>query len=510
MADPWWQQVGLAAPPRLADAAQRPGAGLFDLLQIALLEHGTAMEVAEIAARLDALGVASPRTDLAIALVKAWHGLPPVRRQLDGRLAIDVEYRWLRLVPRQLGLVPELATTAAKVADQPPVAPPPTVPISPDECTALLACNGLASLSDVRVVAAILEAQGSPMTLAAINAILLAATGGQRRRRPIAAERLHTWREQLVQVQLESSLSLSDNSGLLMDMRADVRARAYVLLRAQERERRGVALRASLRVTATQAVHAKATATTPLRRLVVRAYPEEGMPQALSVLDIAAHAITTVISASIPEMAALLERADLIVGLEPDRTLAALGFERRSVDLTRHARTRRLNRRGRTLHITTAQLISASVGISRPLYVASTMRGYLAECRETALRRRLESDVKALAAFYRYGRLHGGVRLRWGFLDESKLVEWPGSPGDSLHAIVASARAIDAPIDIVTGSAPGWTEPWSRAVRGRPTIDYHVLRMMTQQGIQIFERNEIQAARLCAPDLQRPTSSLEP
>ncbi len=509
MADPWWQQVGLTAPPRLAEAAMRPGASLFKLLQIALLEQGTAMEVAEIAERLDALGVTSTRTDLPTALVKAWHGLPPVRRQLDGRLAIDVEYRWLRHIPRQLGLVPELVTTATKVAEQSPVSPPPSVPISPDECAALLACNGLASLSDVRVVAAILEAHGSPMTLSAINALLVAATGGRGKRSPIAAERLHNWREQLVQVQPESSLRLSDDPGLLMGMRAAVRVRAYVLLREQEQKRRTAAWRSSLQVPSPQAVHAETAAATPLRTLVVRAYPDKGTPQALSVLDIAAHSITTVIAASVPAMAALLERADLIVGLEPDRTLAALGLERRCADLTRHARTRRLNRQGRTLRITTAQLISASVGISRPLYVASTMRAYLAEGRETALRRRLESDVKALAAFYRYGRLHGGVRLRWGFLDESRPVEWPGSPGDTLHTIVAAAKAINAPIDIVTGSAPGWAEPWSRAVRGQPTIDYHVLRLLTMQGQQVFERNEIQAARLCTPDLQGPTSSLD-
>lgn len=46
------------------------------------------------------------------------------------------------------------------------------------------------------------------------------------------------------------------------------------------------------------------------------------------------------------------------------------------------------------------------------------------------LERRLESDLKSLAAYYRYGILHGGVRLRWGFLDEMVPVDW-SQPGDA-------------------------------------------------------------------------------
>jgi hypothetical protein len=389
--------------------------------------------------------------------------------------------------------VPEARIGARNVAEEPPLAPPPTVPLSREECAALLACNGLASLSDARAIAAILEAHGWPMTLAAINAILGSATGGWGRRRQIAPERLRGWREALVVVNPGASLSLSDDQDLLMGMRTAIRLRAYVLLREQERHRQSAVRRTSRPPAAT----VQAEAAAPLRRLVVRAYPAEGLPRALSVLDPAAHAITTVVDASIPAMAALLAGADLIVGLEPERSLAALGLERRYADLTRHPHTRQLNRRGRTQRITTAQLITATVGISRPLYDPAAMRRYLAEDAITQLRRRLESDVKALAAFYRYGRLHGDVRLRWGFLDERRPVEWPGSPGDPLQAMVAAASAADAELDVVAGSAPGWTDPWSRAKRGRATLDHHALRLHTRQGLQVIPRAEIQAVRVC-------------
>jgi hypothetical protein len=497
MAAAWWQMAGLTGPPSVADAVLRPRVSLFQLLQIALLEQGEPMAEETIAQRLAALGVSSERTDLVTALVKAWHGLAPVRRLPDGRLGIDPNDAWLSRLPWRLGLVPFEQARTRTVAEEPPIAPPATVQISQQECDALLACNGLAGLSDVRVVAAILEAHGSAMSLDAINSILRSATGGRGGRSELAPKRLAAWREPYVLVQPGASLRLGEDPRLLMAMREDVRKRAYVLLRQQEKTRQAEAWRASRHQAASAAVRTEAASTSPLRRLVVRAYPGEGLPRALSVLDPVKHVITTLIDASTAAMAAILADADLVVGLEPESTLAALGLERRTADLSRHPRTRQLNRRGRSLRISTAQLISASVGISRPLYNPAVMRRYLADGSETALRRRLESDVKALAAFYRFGRLHGFVRLRWGFLDELRRVEWPGSPGDPLHALVQAAVESNAEIEVVSGSAPGWAEPWSRAMHGRPSLDYHSLRLQTRQGLQDLPRQEIQAVRLC-------------
>ena len=45
------------------------------------------------------------------------------------------------------------------------------------------------------------------------------------------------------------------------------------------------------------------------------------------------------------------------------------------------------------------------------------MREYLRSGADTKFRRRLEADAKSLYGLYQYGRLHGCVRLRWGFLD---------------------------------------------------------------------------------------------
>jgi hypothetical protein len=135
------------------------------------------------------------------------------------------------------------------------------------------------------------------------------------------------------------------------------------------------------------------------------------------------------------------------------------------VDIGPPQKTRQLNRAGRKLKITPELLISGSTGISRPLGDPARITEYLASDQQTKLRRRLESDVKSLYAFYHYGHLHRRVRLQWGFLDESLGVDWahPGDP--SLHGILEECRENGGLVDIVSGSAPGWNDPWSRAVR---------------------------------------------
>jgi hypothetical protein len=137
----------------------------------------------------------------------------------------------------------------------------------------------------------------------------------------------------------------------------------------------------------------------------------------------------------------------------------------RLVDLKPPQKTRRLNRQGRTLTITPELLIPSSTGMSHPLGDPAKIAAYLAAGDFTKLARRLESDVKALFAFYQYGVMHRCVRLRWGFLNDILPVDWavPGDP--SLYEALQEYRATSQPVQIVWGSAPGWSDPWSRARR---------------------------------------------
>ena len=50
--------------------------------------------------------------------------------------------------------------------------------------------------------------------------------------------------------------------------------------------------------------------------------------------------------------------------------------------------------------------------------------------------RRIESDVKALFAYYRHGVHHGHVRLRWGLIDEVFGVDWALPDDERLHQVL--------------------------------------------------------------------------
>ena len=91
------------------------------------------------------------------------------------------------------------------------------------------------------------------------------------------------------------------------------------------------------------------------------------------------------------------------------------------------------------------------------------MRRYLHGGEQIKLRRRLEADAKSLYALYQYGRLHGAVRLRWGFLDEMIPAPWVHHDEPTLYHLMAQAHRLRVPLEVVTGSAPGWATPWSRA-----------------------------------------------
>jgi hypothetical protein len=122
---------------------------------------------------------------------------------------------------------------------------------------------------------------------------------------------------------------------------------------------------------------------------------------------------------------------------------------------------------------------------------------YLARSEWTKLRRRLEADLKSLYALYEYSRLHGAVRLRWGFLDELLPAPWvhPDEPG--LHALERSALAMNVPLEVVVGSAPGWAEPWSRVRLAHVVQDDSGWRtwLVDEGGFPIDEA-EVQLARL--------------
>jgi hypothetical protein len=175
--------------------------------------------------------------------------------------------------------------------------------------------------------------------------------------------------------------------------------------------------------------------------------------------------------------------------------------DHRLAELGPPQKTRQLNRRGRTLAITMPLLVQGSCGISRPFGDPRTLREYLHAGADTKLRRRLEADMKSLFALYQYGRVHGAVRLRWGFLDEMLPAPWVHRDEPTLHDLLKAAYQRGVPLDVVVGSAPGWADPWARARRAYPAADAWgwPSRLADEDGYEI-PRAEVQLARLAAGD----------
>ncbi len=236
-----------------------------------------------------------------------------------------------------------------------------------------------------------------------------------------------------------------------------------------------------------------------MRRVLIHAFPAS-RPEGVVLVDVGRREIDTNLGAEIIEAGQKLADYDVIAALQVRPLLRALDFEpgeRRLAELGPPKKTRRLNKRGRTLKITTSLLVQSSCGISRPCGDEKVLRRYLRERTRARLRRRLEADAKALLALYQYGRLHGAVRLRWGFLDEMSPAPWVHRDEPVLYNLMSRAHELGVPLEVVIGRAPGWTDPWARAERAYVEKDESDWRLwlVDEEGFPIDEIN-VQLARL--------------
>ncbi|KYF74056.1 hypothetical protein BE11_05510 [Sorangium cellulosum] len=387
-----------------------------------------------------------------------------------------------------------------------PFVPGDDVPLSTEEVEAAFRGRSVTSLPWIRQAAAVLDARRTPMTAAEIETFLAGLT----RHREKLGPRDGPGPSDLFITDENGRLTLNPVAPGLVAMRRAVRGLPPAVLVQRSRSQptaweegcvvRRVEPDAEGRRNAEIGEIARMA-----RRAVLRVVPSAADPQAVAVLDVGRRSIQTFLGRDVAKLAGLLERFDVIVGLHIRDTLRALGFDAdrcQVVDLEPPQKSRRLNRAGRMLQITPELLIAGTTRIRRPLGEPERVGRYLSEGEHWRLARRIESDAKALHAFYQYGVLHGAVRLRWGFVDEMLATDW-ALPGDvSLHQRLKSAYEKDAAVDLVVGTAPGWTDPWWRAHRVR-IVDVRFPEVVTtrdERGVKLpVPTHEIQAIRV-APD----------
>ena len=99
--------------------------------------------------------------------------------------------------------------------------------------------------------------------------------------------------------------------------------------------------------------------------------------------------------------------------------------------------------------------------------------------------------------------MHGYVRLRWGFLDEVLPVAWVHPNDPKLDALKKAALESDSLLQVVAGSAPSWSDPWSRAYLAKVVSSdnraWNANVVEIASGLVIDDR-EIQRARIAKCD----------
>lgn len=489
-ANSYCEQLGIAVPS-LAAVRAHPAANTYSLLIVTLLQHGRPMTLAEVAVEFAAAGVVSHVDDAYFSLKRCRPARPPIYR--DGDLyALDPHDHELDLWTFRLGLRPPRV-------QRPAPAPPPPRPHATQRLSiaeldeAWKNDASLDSWSAQRIALAILDAHDRPMAPDDVVAFVSARTKWHRL---VAGPTTFRRTGAAVAIDADGSWSIVQGASELLMARDAVRD-------AIERSRRypridSEAIEAGRRAyERRRAAHAAELAA--LRRVIVHAFPTRS-PRAVVLVDVDQRELTTLIGDELSKVGALLERYDMLCGVDIRGTLRALAIdpgERRLAEIGPPQKSVRVGSSGRTLKITTEMLIQGSCGINRPLGDAKKLRAYLAQGQIDKLAARLESDAKALFALHEYGKVHGCVRLRRGFLDEVFAAPWHHRDEPTLDNLKREAIDLSMGLVAVVGHTPDWDDPWSRAqrlevVRGQREYD---LLLFDEIGRYVDDR-DVQLARL--------------
>jgi hypothetical protein len=353
-----------------------------------------------------------------------------------------------------------------------------------------------ADWSAQRVAICVLDATGRAMRPDEVLAFVrLRARGSQ-----ISADSARYWRTgAAIRVRSDGSWELDREHDAVRAARQAAGARIAVERRRAE-GRPDPAVLAANRRSYERRRRAHAERLAGMRRALLHAFPAK-RPEALVLLDVGRREVTTWLGDEIAAARERLAPYEIIAAVGVRELLRALQFDpgtRRLGELGPPQKTWRLDSRGRTLRITTPMLVKGSCALGRPFAEQALLRTYLREAQHTRLRRRLEAEAKSLFAYYQYGRLHGAVRLRWGFLDEWIPAPWVHRDEPTLNDVMAEAHVKRAPLDVVLGSAPGWADPWARARRAHVAKEAPPgWRMwLVDEGGHPIERADVQLARL--------------
>lgn len=482
-------------PPALESAREHSAATPYSLLIVALFERGGPMTLEEVAARFAEASIA-PADEALRSLKRCRPARAPVYRHGD-HYELDPYDRDADLWLFRLGLRPPRVPRMRLVKPKRPPLPDASVAITKDELREAFTDGSLSSWSAQRLALAILDSHGRRLAAHEVVAVM----NGLTKYHPLREEAARYWRRgAAIQTTECGYWTMEANHAAVKSMRTAVRLRIESS-RSHETTRHDPVHHAVVKRRIDKDRKKRAQELAQLRRALLYGFPAGQRPlAAVVVVDVATRVINTYVGEDLGHMPARLESYDLMMGEGIRPLLRRLGFDpgiRRLIDLGPPQKRLTLNRSGRTLAITNELLVRSSCGISRPFGDLEQMWRYFTSGQESKLRRRLEADAKSLFALYQYGHLHGGVRIRWGFLDEWIPAPWRYEAEPGLYEIEQQSHETGRALEAVLGSAPGWSDPWSRVHRLRVVREqdgFH-FTILDEDGLRV-EARAIQLVRL--------------
>lgn len=494
--NPWCDILGIAVP-RLEDAARSRDANWYGLLLAALLERGAPLTLAEVAARFETAGIA-PAAWALVSLKRCKPGRAPVYRDGD-RYALDPYDDETDLWAFRLGLKPAHVPALRATRPDPGPLPAPGTPLTAAHLDEAWREGTPPNWSALRLAICVLDAHGRAMRPEEVVAFVDA----KGRSHQLRADSATYWRRgAAVRVRPDGLWELDAGHSAVRSARSAVAERLAMVRKGAERWGDPAEI-AAVQRRLDREREERAAELARLRRVLVHAFPAD-RPEAVVLVDVERRALTALQGAWLERVGERLAAYDLIGAVGVRGLLRALGCDpgsRRLAELGPPQQSLQVSRAGRTIRLALPMLVQGSCGIARPFGEEAALRRYLREGAETRLWRRLEADAMSLYALYQYGRLHGAVRVRRGFLDERIPAPWALADEPRLRELLQRAAAEGVQLEVVAGTAPGWEDPWSRArrVRVRPDATGWSYLLVDAMGYPVHEW-DVQAARVAEPE----------
>ena len=239
-----------------------------------------------------------------------------------------------------------------------------------------------------------------------------------------------------------------------------------------------------------------------MRCVVIHGFPTDAA-RALVLLDVDEGRVERLAGDDLATVPERLAAYDVVAGVGIRPLLLGLGMDvsrRRLHELRPPQKTIQMGRRGRVVDVTMERLLQGSCGIRRSWGRTAPAQKLLDAGKIDRLLDRLTAEVLDLGDLYRYGRIHGAVRIRWRGMDQLLRVRWVALFEEwRIRTWMLRAAKAGQPVEVVAGAAPDRDDPWAESVWCTVYDPPGYLAVLVTADRQIVETDGVQRLRMARP-----------